>query len=265
MVNIPKGMDAAAFLKTFNIPENSEISISSVVLPYSFYNITKNYNNNVLIYYFPHLAGNIIYTITLPDGFYSTTDLNNYFQNFCISNGLYLVNAAGQNVYYASIQYNPTYYANQIIVFPVPTSLPVGYTQPANWAGYPTAIITPLFNIPSGMGIYLGFTPNFYPFTATSAQQSFNSNITPLGSNVNSILMRCSIVNNRVGAMTDMLDAFPINSTFGSNITYSPPFQKWVKASSGSFTSMNIQFVDQNFNPIMINDNNVLITILIKK
>jgi len=77
--------------------------------------------------------------------------------------------------------------------------------------------------------------------------------------------MRCSIVNNRVGAMTDMLDAFPINSTFGSNITYSPPFQKWVKASSGSFTSMNIQFVDQNFNPIMINDNNVLITILIKK
>ena len=31
--------------------------------------------------------------------------------------------------------------------------------------------------------------------------------------------MRCSIVNNRVGEMTDMLDAFPINSTFGSNIT----------------------------------------------
>ena len=77
--------------------------------------------------------------------------------------------------------------------------------------------------------------------------------------------MRCSIVNNRIGIMTDILDAFPINCTFGSNITYSPPFQQWIKASTGSFNNMTIQFVDQNFNPIMINDNNILITILIKK
>jgi len=27
MVNIPKGMDASAFLKTFNIPENSELKL----------------------------------------------------------------------------------------------------------------------------------------------------------------------------------------------------------------------------------------------
>ena len=117
---------------SFNIPENSEISVSSVVLPYSFFNITKAYSNNILHYFFPISAGSANnftdFTITIPDGFYTTTDINNFFQNYCIQNGLYLVNSAGQNVYYASISYNPTYYANQIIVFPVPTSLPAGYT-----------------------------------------------------------------------------------------------------------------------------------------
>ena len=171
---------------SFNIPENSEISISSVVLPYSFFNITKAYSNNILHYFFPISAGSpnnfTDFIITIPDGFYTTTDINNFFQNYCIQNGLYLVNSAGQNVYYASISYNPTYYANQIIVFPVPTSLPAGYTL--NTIGpsfpFPTSILTPLVNISSVFGIYLGFTPNFYPFTATSSQQSFNSNITPL-------------------------------------------------------------------------------------
>ena len=102
-------------------------------------------------------------------------------------------------------------------------------------------------------------------YSGSAASIAVNSNQTPIGSNVNSILMRCSIVNNRVGIMTDMLDAFPINATFGSNISYTPPFQKWVKASSGNFNNMTIQFVDQNFNPIIMNDSNILITILIKK
>ena len=102
-------------------------------------------------------------------------------------------------------------------------------------------------------------------YSGAASSVAINSNQTPNGSNVNSILMRCSIVNNRVGIMTDMLDAFPINATFGSNISYTPPFQKWVKASSGNFNNMTIQFVDQNFNPIVMNDSNILITILIKK
>ena len=69
---------------SFNIPENSEISISSVILPYSFFNKTKAYNNNILHYFFPLSAGfpnNFTdFTITIPDGFYTTTDINNFFK-----------------------------------------------------------------------------------------------------------------------------------------------------------------------------------------
>ena len=102
-------------------------------------------------------------------------------------------------------------------------------------------------------------------YSGANSAVSNNSNQTPNSSNVNSILMRCLIVNNRVGIMTDILDAFPINTTFGSNITYNPPFPKWVKATSGSYNNMIVQFVDQNFNSIIMNDNNILFTILIKK
>ncbi len=48
----------------------------------------------------------------------------------CITNGLYLKDSGGNNVCYLSVQYNTTYYANQILAYTVPTSLPSGYTAP---------------------------------------------------------------------------------------------------------------------------------------
>ena len=70
-------------------------------------------------------------------------NLNAYIQQFCITNGLYLKDSGGNNVYYLSFQYNTTYYANQILACTVPASLPVGYTVPSNFVGYPTTSRTP--------------------------------------------------------------------------------------------------------------------------
>ena len=54
---------------SFNVPENSELSISSVVVPYSFYNISAVYGNNSFSLSYPVNAGYTTITITLPDGF----------------------------------------------------------------------------------------------------------------------------------------------------------------------------------------------------
>jgi len=73
------------FIKgSFEIPENAEIMLTSFQIPYSWYNITSRYNNSFKIY-FP-IGTNIYasYTVTLPDGFYTTTSLNAYIQQFCI-------------------------------------------------------------------------------------------------------------------------------------------------------------------------------------
>jgi hypothetical protein len=60
------------------------------------------------------------------------------------------------------------------------------------------------------------------------------------------------------------MDSIPIsNAAFGTNITYQPPFPKWVKMKSGKYSSMSVQLVDQNLDPIVANDSNVCITLLL--
>lgn len=255
------------FIKgNFTIPEDSEVMVANVQLPYSFYNITSAYNNNQFKLYFPHQSINNIYTITIPDGFYTTTSLNFFLQQFCITNGLYLINGSGQNVYFFSIQYNSYQYGNQIITTLVPTALPSGFTAPANWTGFPSVSRTPSIEIlNNNFGTFLGFTAGFYPALNTTSNYSVNSLITPVGSFVNSIIIRCSLVNNRVGNPMDIIDSFTIGQTnFGANINYAPSVNKWVKLSSGTFSNFLITFCDQNLNLIEALDNNILITLLFK-
>ena len=62
---------------------------------------------------------------------------------------------------------------------------------------------------------------------------------------------------------SDVLDSFPITSTFGSNINYLPIADNTVKLKQGKFSSLTLSFTDQNFNPLLANDPNVLISLLI--
>ncbi len=79
------------------------------------------------------------------------------YSAICITNGLYLKDSGGNNVYDLSVQYNTTYYANQILACTVPASLPVGYTVPSNFVGYPTTSRTPYIEILSGLNFWYIF------------------------------------------------------------------------------------------------------------
>jgi hypothetical protein len=63
---------------------------------------------------------------------------------------------------------------------------------------------------------------------------------------------------------SDILDSCPINATFGSNISYSPSFPKWVAIKDGTYNSMIITFTDQNLNTINIKDPNLLLSLMIR-
>ena len=213
----------------FNIPPDSEIMVANVQIPYSFYNITAAYNNNSFQLNFPTSSSTYAaYTITVPDGFYTTTSLNFYFQQWVISNGFYLINSSLQNVYHYSFQYNTYQYGNELLAYTVPTSLPTGYSYPSGYTsggnGYPSVSRTPYITILNNkLGTFLGFTANNYPAADTNTNYSINSTITPVGSAVNSIIMRCSLVDNKVSVPMDILDSFTIGgSSFGPNINYAP-------------------------------------------
>jgi hypothetical protein len=157
----------------FNIPPDSEVMIANVQIPYSFYNITQSYNNNSFQFSFPNSSYTFsTYTITIPDGFYTTTSLNYYLQQWMISKGFYLVNGAGQNVYYFTLQYNSYQYGNQLLAYTVPTSLPLGYSYPIGYTistifdgnGFPTVSRTPFITIlNNSFGTFLGYTTGSYP------------------------------------------------------------------------------------------------------
>jgi hypothetical protein len=252
---------------TFQIAEGSEIMITSLQIPYSWFNITTRNNNNSFRFYWPTASATYnTFTITLPDGFYTTTSLNSYIQQFCVANGFYLIeNSTQNNLYYINVLFNDTYYANQIILKTVPTVIPAGFTAPANWAGYPTVSRTPYVEILSTnhFGKFLGFTPGNYGFNSTIAY-SGNSNQTPVGSTVNSLVIRCSLVNNNVSAQTDIIDAFAISGQFGRNLNFNNNIEKWIKLNAGRYSSFTVSIVDQNMNDIEILDSNILINFIIR-
>ncbi len=261
----------------FTVEEGTEAMISSAQIPYSIFNITSVYNNNRLLIGFPTGASTNTYTtfnLLFPDGFYTIDDIRNFIQQYCITNGLYLINQAGDFVYYIDVQQNATYYANQILLYTVPRSLPTGWTQPSNWIGYSTFTSdrTPFVDFPinNKFNEYMGFNNGVYPPGATTTGNTTNysvlSNRVPIGSYVNSIIVHCSLVNNSVVSPSDIIDAFQItNTTFGANINYAPSIEKYVKLTKGNYSSMIVYLTDQNNAPITLLDPNVLITIIFKK
>ena len=327
---------------SFTIPEDSDICISNIVLPYSWFNINAQiYNNNVFSYTFPMasnftgsittstltvtalangviLTGQVLtgvgitantiitsqltgtvgglgtyavsisqvvgsiaingfvqqaYTVTLPNGFYSVSDINQYLQNQMISRGQYLLNGTS-NIYYLSISVNATYYSNTILATVLPLSLPSGFTNPINSVtgspqfGYPLTSLTPQITISSlypAFGTIIGYTPASYPSAPASTSYSTIGNQTPNATPVNSLVIRCNLVNNSAGFPTDILDSMPITGAFGSNINYEPSFEKWVSISAGTYYNLILSFQDQNFNTIQFNDTNILVNLLIKR
>jgi len=251
-----------------------EMCISSITLPYSFFNVSTYYNNKTFSLIFPTAATTITYSITLPDGFYTITDINSYIQQQCVLNGAYLLDSSGNYVYFVKMVYDSTYYAVQFLYYLVPTLAGIGtYTRPtsglysASGTGLPTTAYTPQLVLASTGSIrtIMGFAAGTFPSTQATASSDVLSTLTPIGSTVNSILMQCSLISNRCTTPTDIIDSMPINDvSFGSNITYQPSFERYVSVSDGTFNNFTFTFRDQNLNDIYAKDPNVSITLIIR-
>jgi len=271
--NVVSGSNNTSFKYTFlggNFrAENSEICISTLTMPYAWFNISSFYANNTFSITFPTTASvSTTVAVTLPNGYYSIVDLQNYIQQICINNGFYLIDGAGNYVFYTFLTYSPTYYAVQLVQSVVPTSLPSGYSTPSNWQGFnalartPTLVLAATGSIAPIIGFAAGAS---YPSAPSATAYNILSSVTPIGSTVNSLVVRCSLVSNNIVSPSDIMDGFSINASFGNNITYDPSFEKWVVLKDGTYNSLTLSIVDQNLNPIVSVDPNVAITLLIRK
>lgn len=246
-----------------------EICIGSLTIPYAWYNISTFYSNNTFSITFPTTASTAtLVNVVLPDGFYSVNDIQNYIQQICIANGFYLIDSAGNFVFYTYLTYSSTYYKVQLVQTIVPNALPAGWSLPSNHQGFNALAITPTLVLASSGSIatIIGFASGAsYPSVPSATNYNILSTSTPVGSIINSLVIRCSLVSNNIVVPSDIMDGFAINSTFGSNITYDPSFEKWVKLKDGVYNSLTLNIVDQNLNTISSVDPNIAITLLIRE
>jgi hypothetical protein len=164
------------------------------------------YNNN----YFGYKFNGITYTINLLDGYYDMNDLNAQLQNAFYTNGHYRVQSNGDYFYPAQLQYNPNLYAIQLNTFVITSTLPSGWTNRANFnvvADTSVQLYIPDTNIKN----VFGYNAGYYPPNPSSTIYSKISDFTPIGSPLNSIIMKCNLVDNKLCIPSDILYAITPN------------------------------------------------------
>lgn len=246
------------------IEKNDQICIQSITIPYSNFNITSTYNNNS----FGYVLNGVTYNINISNGFYGINDLNNLLQQAFITNGHYLVDSNSNNFFFAQLTENTSKYAYEFDCYAIPTSLPSGYTNPANILYHSITFSSPTtiqLYIPSNnFGSIIGFSPGLYPSSPSTINSASLSNIVPNATPVNNMIILCNAINNKFSSPPNVLYSFPINNVnFGSNININP-YLFWIDMNEGSYSAITLNIVDQNFNQIQFNDYNVCIQLLIK-
>lgn len=241
--------------------EGSKIAVASVALYYSWQNISASAGNNSFSFVFP---GSGTFVVTLPDGFYDIASINTYLQNYCILNNLYLVDSSGNYVYYLELLTNSTYYACQFVAYPVPTSLPSGWTNPGGMV-FPGSSVTPqLIVAANSFRSIIGFSAGTYPSVTQSTIYSVLSTSVPSVTPVNSVVMSCNLLQNKYSIPNTILYSFSIDVTYGSLLISNPNQYSFVDIYSGVYSSLDIQFLDQNLNQLAIKDTSILVQLLIQ-
>lgn len=243
-----------------------ECALSNLSIYYSWFNINEfPLNNNKFNLTMP---SNASLNITIPDGAYNISNLNEYLQFRLIQAGYYISNnTTGQNTYYSAFVLSQTSYSLQFITYPIPTSLPAGFTSggmafPASANQHQQLTILSTNNFKDIVGYYSGT----YPATATNAgTQVKNSDYTPNVQPISSLQLRVSCLSNPFSSNNQLLHVFTTRGvSFGSNIDGSPNFEQFVPC-EGSHKEITVSFFDQLGNVVNILDRNLVIKLNFRK
>ena len=240
------------------LKKGDKIALSSIVIPYSVFNLTNLYNNN----YFGYNFNGQYYKISIQDGYYDMTDLNIILQNYFFSNGHYRLQPDGIVWYPGQLQYNPNLYSVQFNAFVITQTIPSKWTNPANFnvnSDTTIQLVIPNTNIKN----IFGFNPASYPTNPQSTNYQVVSQFTPNGSPLNTVILQCNLVDNKVCIPNDILYSYAPNVSFGVNQIEKATQYSWADCRVGQFTTLDIKFCDENFNNIVMQDNNICMLILL--
>jgi hypothetical protein len=233
-------------------------------------------------------SNNITINFTIQDGYYTADTMNKYLQQIMISNNLYLIDGVnGQtSLFYVEITQNPTFYALQVNVHPLPQTLTATQTYPtgAQWTLLNDGSkYNPILVLPEGIQAWFGYSStikDFYidfdssntmyiPKTTTALNGMdfyYLSTICPRLNTINSLVLCCNLINSDFSIPSNLFFNIPLSSSFGNLITVNPFDPSLVNVRGGGYESyIEITFFDTDFNPISIRDTDITLTLVINR
>ena len=200
------------------------VALSNLSIYYTWRSVKSSYNNNKFKISAPTWSEGF----ELPDGPYSVSDIQDYFE--------YILKKHGESVDNLSIRM----YMNRIenrITFKIKN-------------GYYLELLT-------------AETMNLLGSTESKITKDKNGENVPHLEIVELVLVHCSLVNNGYQQDSRILYTFVANKTFGSLLEISPTNQVFLKTFNSEFQGVKIWFTDQTSKPLELEDK-INITLIIK-
>jgi hypothetical protein len=229
--------------------QDKHIALTSASLYFSWRNITSS--NNTFSYIW---IDDISYSVELLIGFYEITDIRTYFQYVMTKNNHIMTNTeTNSTVYFIDMLVNNTKYSIDIITYPVPTTLPEGFTSSIT---FPSVAKNPRLKLPSGMNDIFGYDVDFTT-NSGSEIQTYNSTKAPNVSPDSSVLLVCDQVNNDFSNL-GILYAISPSVSIGSLIIDRPSQPIYSKLKNGSYNSLTFRILSsKTFRSIEILDSEI--------
>lgn len=247
--------------------ENAQISLNTLNVYFSWFNISSNLNNNKFSYKWFDSNGilNQVFDIEIRDGYYSVNNLNEYVQSILVSRGHYLQQvSSGNYVYHIEFTSNPVYYTIELNTYAMRTASVDFVRGSTDWA-FPAAYTTVqvIINSTNQFGKLIGFASGVYPTISDNQNKVHVSSFSPIMDPISSILMLCSFATQGGFSNPDnIIYSFTTGSSgFGDMIEKTPVSENYVNIRDGIYSNFTIDLVDQAYNKIDIRDPSILVMV----
>ena len=91
------------------------------------------------------------------------------------------------------------------------------------------------------------------------------SNVCPKLNTINSLVLCCNLINSDYSIPSNVFFNIPLNASFGNLIVVNPFDPSLCNVRGGMEQNIEISFYDTNFNPIVIRDTDITLTLVINK
>lgn len=246
----------------------NKVSIESFQMYNSFYNIKKEYNNNVIKYKW---INDEILEIVLDDGYYDVEYLDFMVKQKLIEKNWFWYNKDKSSYNFChKFESISNLYTHRISLFYFPdttlfTEQEFQLPDDADWT-VPNTKKHIQIDI-GGLTLYFGQSSKIFPIPADQNKTInlfYDSVNVPELLVVDYIFICCNLINSPFNIESDFMTQIRINNSFGDMVTRDNGMEQRYTINDGTYKEVVIRLTDDDFMPINLKDSNVTINLIIE-